>query len=476
MADRNARVDAQLRNLVRVTMNLARRGPSKKKSVDWFKRVSDSKPPSYDGKCDPVKLENWFRDFEKLFDAIQYLDNRKVAIVVYYLKDEADFWWSQHNETLIARPDFDWKAFGGAMKEKLYPNFWRRQKAIEFTDLKQGDMTIEQYYEKFVGLMKFDPELVPTEERKAIMFETGFSLEVKLGLGGLTFRTLEEVYDRAAHLGSYLNQAGVESSNYKRKENPNQNFQRNYKRFKPQHNFHRGGQSNVQRNGGQYQQQKGVNGSNKGKKGDKRVCFCKRCPYNHPGKDYKGKLVECNYCHKLGHPEYECFSKNLELNTDKGKSENQFGQGNRNHSGGNNYQGGNNKTVSSGAGPGVPAVARLNVISAREVETSKDVVTGNVSINSTFTKALFDSGAKRSFVSKFVVSKYGLENPRDVEIPIMLPSQEVVTCSRVYENVLVRIGDVDFETNLVEFPLKDLEIILGMDWLKEYKAEILYVD
>ncbi|KMT02030.1 hypothetical protein BVRB_9g208540 [Beta vulgaris subsp. vulgaris] len=239
------------------------------------------------------------------------------------------------------------------MKEKLYPNFWRRQKAIEFTDLKQGDMTIEQYYEKFVGLMKFDPELVPTEERKAIMFETGFSLEVKLGLGGLTFKTLEEVYDRAAHLGSYLNQAGVESSNYKRKENPNQNFQRNYKRFKPQHNFHRGGQSNVQRNGGQYQQQKGVNGSNKGKKGDERVCFCKRCPYNHPGKDYKGKLVECNYCHKLGHPEYECFSKNLELNTDKGKSENQFGQGNRNHSGGNNYQGGNNKTVSSGAGPEV---------------------------------------------------------------------------------------------------------------------------
>ncbi|XP_057250104.1 uncharacterized protein LOC130591186 [Beta vulgaris subsp. vulgaris] len=55
----------------------------------------------------------------------------------------------------------------------------------------------------------------------------------------------------------------------------------------------------------------------------------------------------------------------------------------------------------------------------------------------------------------------------------MLPSGEVVTCSRVYENVLVRIGDVDFETNLIEFPLEDLEIILGMDWLKEYKAEIL---
>ncbi|XP_048493308.2 uncharacterized protein LOC125493825 [Beta vulgaris subsp. vulgaris] len=118
-------------------------------------------------------------------------------------------------------------------------------------------------------------------------------------------------------------------------------------------------------------------------------------------------------------------------------------------------------------------LARLNVISAREAETSKDVVTGNVSINFAFVKALFDSGAERSFVSKLVVSKYCLENPRDVEIPIMLPSGEVVTCSRVYENALVRIGDVDFETNLIEFPLEDLDIILGMDWLKEYKVEIL---
>ncbi|XP_057248286.1 uncharacterized protein LOC130590244 [Beta vulgaris subsp. vulgaris] len=311
MADRNARIDAQLRNLVRVTTNLARRGPSRR-------------------------------------------NNRKVAIAAYYLKEEADFWWSQHKETLMARPDFDWKAFGVAMKEKFYPNFLRRQKATEFDELKQGDMTVEQYYEKFVGLM------------------------------------------------------------------------------------------NGQRNGGQFQPQKGGNGSNKGKKGDERVYFCKRCPYNHPGKDCEGKLVECNYCHKLGHREYECFSKNPELKTDKGKSGNQFGQGNRNQSGGNNYQGGNrqngnNKTVLSGAG-----LVCLQL-----------------------------QGAERSFVSKLVVSKYGLGNPRNVEIPIMLPSGEVVTCSRVYENVLVRIGEVDFETNLIEFPLEDLEIILGMDWLKEYKAEIL---
>ncbi|XP_057247512.1 uncharacterized protein LOC130589898 [Beta vulgaris subsp. vulgaris] len=335
----------------------------------------------------------------------------------------------------MARPHFDCKAFGGDMKEKFYLNFLRRQKAREFDELKQGDMTVEQYYEKFVGLMKFAPELVPTEERKTIRFETGLSFEVKLGLGGSTFRTLEEVYDRAAHLGSYLKQAGVESSSNKRKENPSKNFQRNNKKFKPQNNFHQGGQSNGQRNGDQYQQQKDGNGPNRGKKGDERVLTRARAVTS--------------------------LSRTIETTQEA-----------INYQGGNK-QNGNNKTFSSGAGPSVPAVARLNVISARETEMSKDVVTGNVSINSILAKALFDSGAERSFVSKLVDSKYGLENPRDVEIRIMLPSREVVTCSRVYENVLVRIGDVYFATNLIEFPMEDLEIILGMDWLKEYKAEIL---
>ncbi|KAL2902324.1 putative 50 kDa protein in type I retrotransposable element R1DM, partial [Bienertia sinuspersici] len=39
-----------------------------------------------------------------------------------------------------------------------------------------------------------------------------------------------------------------------------------------------------------------------------RVYYCKKCPYNHPGKDCEGKLVSCNKCHKLGHRGYECYS------------------------------------------------------------------------------------------------------------------------------------------------------------------------
>ena len=43
--------------------------------------------------------------------------------------------------------------------------------------------------------------------------------------------------------------------------------------------------------------------------GNERKYFCRRCKRNHPGKDCDGNLVECNFCHKRGHREYEYYTK-----------------------------------------------------------------------------------------------------------------------------------------------------------------------
>ena len=47
--------------------------------------------------------------------------------------------------------------------------------------------------------------------------------------------------------------------------------------------------------------------NNKGQ--SERVYHGKKCNKNHPDRDYKGRLVTCNYCQKKGHMEYECFTK-----------------------------------------------------------------------------------------------------------------------------------------------------------------------
>ena len=65
--------------------------------------------------------------------------------------------------------------------------------------------------------------------------------------------------------------------------------------------------------------------------------FCKK---NHPGKDCERNFVECNFCYKRGHREYECYIKKGSGNQQPGeqhqqRNQNKFGrQGNQQTEGG----------------------------------------------------------------------------------------------------------------------------------------------
>ena len=59
-------------------------------------------------------------------------------------------------------------------------------------------------------------------------------------------------------------------------------------------------------------------------------------------------------------------------------------------------------------------------------------------------------------------------------IIVTVPSGETVKCQKIHRDVIIKIGDHDFKANLVEFPLPYFDVILGMDWLGNYRARIDY--
>ncbi|XP_021717296.1 uncharacterized protein LOC110685141 [Chenopodium quinoa] len=119
-------------------------------------RVAAAKPPVYLGKEDPTSLENWIREFDKLFDAINCPSELRVNNGVYYLREEADLWWTQRKDELLKRPNFEWDEFNEALREKFYPSYLRKQKCMEFTNLRMGNMSINKYYNKFIELMRVE--------------------------------------------------------------------------------------------------------------------------------------------------------------------------------------------------------------------------------------------------------------------------------------------------------------------------------
>ncbi|XP_057247597.1 uncharacterized protein LOC130589955 [Beta vulgaris subsp. vulgaris] len=410
---------ATLKELTSLTKNLAKAMTSQLNrqqepdlAGEVFKKVASRNPPVYDGKEDPASLENWIREFDKLFTAVRCDDELKINNATYYLREEADLWWSQRKESLATQEDFGWEQFKEALRTKFYPPHLRKKKCLEFTNLRMGTMTVNEYYSKFIELM-----------------------------------SLEEVYGRAAHLFGIKGRELEVNPGDKRKGSSN-GFQGGDKRQKINGGFKQG--KDDKSNGNNNNRSQSENGKSK------RVYYCKRCPRNHPGRDCEGNLVTCRICSKLGHREYECFQKDSASANPK-PTQNQGGNGNKglqqqvvthNRVPPKNGNGGDNQAKTNNQG-------RVFVMSNREAETTAGVVTG----------------ASHSFISKTLVEKLKLGKPEFISMDIVIPSGDVINVSKLHRDVLVTIAGVEFPSDLIEFELDDLDVVMGMDWLGNSKPK-----
>ncbi|XP_056690236.1 uncharacterized protein [Spinacia oleracea] len=166
------------------------------------------------------------------------------------------------------------------------------------------------------------------------------------------------------------------------------------------------------------------NGNQSGNNG-LRSYVCRRCPMNHHGKDCDDNLVVCRFCSKLGHREFEFYSMHGKPN----QNNNQNKDGNNN---GNANGGGYNKGNAQG---------KLNVITMHEAETSSAVIAG-------------------------------LSEPEKIEVTIVTPTGSILKFTKIHNNVSLTIAKTIFSSNLIEFELGELDVILGMDWLAMLKAKI----
>ena len=58
------------------------------------------------------------------------------------------------------------------------------------------------------------------------------------------------------------------------------------------------------------------------------------------------------------------------------------------------------------------------------------------------------------------------------DLSISIPTGEIIRCTKLFKDLLLKIGGCVFPSDLIEFNLGDLDVILGMNWLSRYKANI----
>src|SRR4051812_37617853 len=119
-----------------------------------------------------------------------------------------------------------------------------------------------------------------------------------------------------------------------------------------------------------------------------------------------------------------------------------------------------------------PRALRVNNVMLSDAQQSSEIVLGRLLVCSVPATVLFDSGASHSFVSKSFARAHDLHSEMmSSPMAISTPSSKFSSAVRV-PDVQIQIQGLLFPASLILLPRSDIDVILGMDWLAQHKANI----
>ncbi|PKU70123.1 RNA-directed DNA polymerase [Dendrobium catenatum] len=115
---------------------------------------------------------------------------------------------------------------------------------------------------------------------------------------------------------------------------------------------------------------------------------------------------------------------------------------------------------------------RVYSLSQQEARDAPDVVTGTVYISDQPCRVLFDSGASHSFLSEHCFEILHLDSMvLPISLSVILPAGNPLI-ARQFCLCEIEISGKKWKSSLIRLPISSYDVILGMDWLSQYEAQI----
>ncbi|XP_022029993.1 uncharacterized protein LOC110930644 [Helianthus annuus] len=119
------------------------------------------------------------------------------------------------------------------------------------------------------------------------------------------------------------------------------------------------------------------------------------------------------------------------------------------------------------------ARGRMFQITTEEAKVSPNVVSGIFLINQIPVNVLFDSGASKSFVSDELMCYPSFRKERmPIPLEVEVADSKSYLLYEVCKNCKITIESEEFEIDLIPMTLGEFKVVVGMDWLSRYHAEI----
>ncbi|XP_052159447.1 uncharacterized protein LOC127776933 [Oryza glaberrima] len=402
-------------------------------------------PPTFSSTTNPMEANGWLRAIEKKLNLLQCNDQEKIAFATLQLQGPASAWWDNYVVTHLDATEVTWAEFCQSFRKAQIPEGIMAQQKREFRALQQGTGTVTEYLHEFNHLARYAPEDVRTDAEKQEKFLFGLDDELTNQLISGVYEDFEKLVDKAIRQEEQRNKM-----DHKRKATQFRTPQGNNQ--KPR--FMTGQQG-----------------------GPSTTIVRQHRPYT-PGNfnnDYSGGSHNSTEQHNLNstppllvapaQSDLPAVSAQLEQPKESaGKPGPCFNCGKHGHFAGKCPK-------LKRAGPRF-VQARVNHASAEEAQAAPEVVLGTFPVNSYPATVLFDSGATHSFISKKFPGTHGL-SVVELKIPMQVhtPGSDMKT-THYCPSVTKEIKRSQFLSNLILLESKDLDVILGMDWLTRHKGVI----
>ena len=382
-----------------------------------LKTYSNLGGKSFEGTESVMEIQAWLRTLDRIFNDMQLDDQRKRQVASRQLKGVALSWW----EVIIAgrnENEITWNQFKEMLEARFVPASAKTILLEEFIKLRQGTLNVTEYTQKFEGLSNYGAMLVADEASKNDRYIKGLNPGLSRAMLPYADRTFDQVIDLALK----LEQHDKEREKYR-------NFKSNNKKDKGRYHPY---------------DKKKEEADNRKSKDTKANDTKKKLVCHHCGKEghikprcpeLKGGAFKCYLCGKEGH-----MKRNCPENKQQGK-------------------------LATLEGKGKSAV-KIDAENHGQVE-------GTLLICAIPIPVVYDTGATHSLISYELVKVLKLncilvETPLLVQSP--LGSSSVLNMNCV--DVELNIGGNIFISNLYVLNYPNIGVILGVDWLRQFKAII----
>jgi hypothetical protein len=141
-----------------------------------------TRPTTFSQAKDPMEAEDWLNGVEKKLVIAQCTDHEKVLFATHQLFGTASNWWETYYNTHVDVDSIMWNEFKAHFYNYYVPRDTMKLKKKEFTDLKQGSMTVNEYLNSLIQLSRYTTEDINIDEKKHDMILEGLNDDIQFQL------------------------------------------------------------------------------------------------------------------------------------------------------------------------------------------------------------------------------------------------------------------------------------------------------